>query len=30
VVVIGGIYLWTTNGGPSAFGQWFAGLMGTP
>lgn len=24
------VYLWTTNGGPTAFGQWFADRMGAP
>lgn len=23
-------YLWLTNGGPTALGQWFAGRMGAP
>lgn len=28
--VIGAIWLWLTNGGPTAFGQWFAERMGAP
>jgi hypothetical protein len=30
LVLVGAIYAWTTNGGPSAFGEWFAGVMGAP
>lgn len=30
VVVIAGIWLWMTNGGATAFGQWFAERMGAP
>jgi hypothetical protein len=30
VVVLAAIYLFLTNGGPTAFGQWFARVIGAP
>jgi hypothetical protein len=29
-VVVVAIYVWLTNGGPSAFGRWVAEVLGTP
>jgi len=29
-VAIGGIYLFLSNGGPTAFGHWFADMLGAP